>query len=483
MTLTVLSVASEAYPIIKTGGLADVVGALPAALAAHGVTTTTLLPGYPSVLKALGPGKVLHSYKNLMGGKAQILRYTSALGDLLLLDAPALFNREGGPYTDAKGKDFPDNWKRFAALSRAACDLADGIVPAFLPDLVHAHDWQAAMTPVYMRHSTGRAATIPSLVTIHNLAFQGRFGGDIFPQLGLPAAAFAIDGLEYYGDVSYLKGALTTAHAITTVSPTYANEIRTPEFGAGLDGVIRMRGDDVSGIVNGIDTSIWDPATDPALKAPYTDATLAARGTNRKAIEEALGLKPGRGPLFCVVSRLTEQKGLDVLADLCDDLVAMGARLAVLGAGDPLIERALLDGAARHPGRIGVKIGYDESFSHLLQGGSDAILIPSRFEPCGLTQLYGLRYGCVPIVARTGGLADTVIDANVAALNAWVATGFQFDGVTHDNLRRTLRRAVDTFADRKVWSRLQKRGMKGDYSWSESGARYAELYTRLTTKR
>ena len=479
--MRVLSVASEAYPIIKTGGLADVVGALPAALGAHGVTVTTLLPGYASVLKAMGPGEVVHSYKSLMGGKAQIVRHTSALGDLLLLDAPGLFGRDGGPYSDAKGKDHIDNWKRFAALSRAACDLADGIVPAFLPDLVHAHDWQAAMTPVYMHYSTGRAATVPSLVTIHNLAFQGRFGGDIFAQLGLPAAAFALDGLEFYGDVSYLKGALMTAGAITTVSPTYANEIRTPEFGAGLDGVIRQRGDDVSGIVNGIDTTVWDPMTDPALPAHYSEGALALRVTNRKAIEQALMLKGGSGPLLCVVSRLTEQKGLDVLADMCDDVVAMGARLAVLGAGDPLIERALLDGAARHPGRIGVKIGYDEGFSHLLQGGSDAIVIPSRFEPCGLTQLYGLRYGCVPIVARTGGLADTVIDANVAALNASVATGFQFDGVTHDTLRRTLRRAVDAFGERTVWRRLQKRGMRGDYDWTQSGARYAELYNRLTT--
>ncbi|MEI9904102.1 MAG: glycogen synthase GlgA [Asticcacaulis sp.] len=424
---------------------------------------TTLLPAYPAVKAKLGAGDIVHKYKSLLGVEATITRHDHAGQAWLLLDAPALFDREGGPYTDAKGIDWPDNWQRFAALGKAASDLAGGAWKAFAPDLVHTHDWQAAMAPVYMRYAKGRAAKVPSIVTIHNLAFQGRFGGEVFGQLGLPDAAWTMDGVEYYGDVSFLKGALLSASRITTVSPTYAEEIRTPEFGMGLEGVICLRGNDVTGIVNGIDCDIWNPESDAALAASFSAADLSGRRANKAAIEAALGLEPGKGPLFCVVSRLTGQKGIDVLADLFDDVVAMGARLAILGAGDPAIQAAVVAGAARHPGRIGVKIGYDEAFSHLLQGGSDAILIPSRFEPCGLTQLYGLRYGCVPVVARTGGLADTIIDANTAALGAGVATGFQFVGVTHDNVRYAIRRAVDAFAPAQGVEQVAEMGHEGRF--------------------
>ncbi len=477
--MNVLSVASEAYPVIKTGGLADVAGALPGALAPHGVVMTTLLPAYPVVKTRLGEGETVHAWKSLLGVEAHLTRHDHAGQAWLLLDAPTLYDRQGGPYTDAKGKDWPDNWRRFAALGLAACELAGGACKTVTPDLVHAHDWQAAMATVYMRYAEGRAAAVPSVLTIHNLAFQGRFGGEIFGQLGLPDAAWTMEGVEYWDDVSFLKGALLAATRITTVSPTYAEEIRTPDFGMGLEGIIQLRGDHVSGVVNGIDTDVWNPAADAALPAAYSAASLSARKASRKAVEKALGLKPGKGPLFCVVSRLTGQKGIDVLADLFDDVVAMGVRLAILGAGDPAVEDKVKAGAARHPGKIGVHIGYDEAFSHLLQGGSDGILIPSRFEPCGLTQLYGLRYGCVPIVARTGGLADTVIDANTAALKAGVATGFQFAGVTHDNLRHAIRRAVDIFADRSVWTKMQKCGMRCDVSWTGSGEAYAGLYKSL----
>jgi len=471
--MNVLSVASEVYPLIKTGGLADVVGALPSALAPHGIDVTTLLPAYPAVAAKVTVGDVIHEWPQ---PGSRLLRAEHDGLKLLLLDNPRLFNRAGGPYTDKTGKDWPDNWARFAALGRAAADIAAGRIPGLSFDIVHAHDWQAAMAPVYMRYD---GTATPSVITVHNLAFQGRFGGDIFASLSLPPHAFGLDGVEFWGDVSFLKGALASATAITTVSPTYADEIRTPEFGWGLDGLLRARGDAVSGIVNGIDQVVWDPGADRALPVSYTPVSLNARIANKTAIEHRFGLALDRGLLFCVVSRLTPQKGIDVLAEVADDLVAMGARLAVLGAGDPDLEQAVKDAAHRHPGRIGVVIGYDEGLSHLLQGGSDAILIPSRFEPCGLTQLYGLRYGCVPVVARTGGLADTVIDANEAALNACVATGFQFDSVTPDVLRRTLRRAVDLYANRKEWQRLQKNGMKGDYSWSRSGARYCALYKRI----
>jgi starch synthase len=288
-----------------------------------------------------------------------------------------------------------------------------------------------------------------------------------------------IHGIEYYGALGYLKAGLQAADAITTVSPTYAREIRDPAFGMGLEGLIAARAARVSGIVNGIDPAVWNPAADAALPARYTADTLDARDGNRAAVEAAFGLAPDDGPIFTVVSRLTWQKGMDVLADLLDDLVAQGGRLALLGSGDKALEAAFSAAAGRHPGRIGVRIGYDEALSHLLQGGADAILIPSRFEPCGLTQLYGLAYGCVPVVARTGGLADTVIDANEAALAAGVATGIVHDGVTPDALRHAIARAIDLHARRDDWRRMQRNGMAADFSWRESGRRYASLYHDL----
>ena len=480
MPLSVLSVAAEAYPLVKTGGLADVVGALPAALAPHDVTITTLLPGYPQLGEVTRKAKTLHRWRDLLGVEARLLQSEIAGHPLLVLDAPDLFHREGGPYADLGGKDWPDNWRRFAALARAAADLASGVMPGERYDLLHAHDWQAAMAPAYLRYDDAR---IPSVCTVHNIAFQGAFDAAIFRQLGLPASAFALDGVEYYGGVGFLKAGLEAADAITTVSPTYAGEIRSPEYGMGLEGLIEARSARVTGIVNGIDPAVWNPATDGALPAPYNARTLPRRAANKRGVEQAFALDREDGPLFIVVSRLTRQKGMDVLVEVLDDLVAMGARLALLGSGDHDLEAAFLAAAARTSGRIGIRIGYDEPLSHLLQGGGDAILIPSRFEPCGLTQLYGLAYGCIPVVSRTGGLADTVIDANEAALAAGVATGIQFDPVTPATLTRAIARAAALHARPTQWTTLQRNGMKANFSWGESGRRYAQLYRQLTEAR
>ncbi|WP_267397494.1 MULTISPECIES: glycogen synthase GlgA [unclassified Sphingomonas] len=468
-----LSVASEAFPLIKTGGLADVVGALPAALAPHGVATTTLIPGYPAVGKAIKGAKVVHRWPKLMGAEARLL--SGRIGDhpLLVLDAPALFARSAGLYGHA------DDWRRFAALSRAAADLATGAVPRLRFDILHAHDWQAAMAPAYVRYMPDGGVKPPTVITVHNIAFQGQFGADIFPTLGLPDGAFSLGGVEYYGGVGFLKAGLEAADAITTVSPTYAAEIRENRFGMGLEGLISARRHRVSGIVNGIDPAVWSPETDTALPQRYTVRGLGRRRANKRAIEKLFGLEAGDGPLFTVVSRLTWQKGMDVLAECLDELVALGGRLALLGSGDAPLESAFLAAAARHPGRIAVKIGYDEPMSHLLQGGADAILIPSRFEPCGLTQLYGLAYGCVPVVARTGGLADTVIDANEAALAAGVATGFQHGDTSYHSLAHAIRRAVAAYARPDLWCTIQRNGMRADFSWNESGRRYADLYKTL----
>lgn len=479
--MQVLSVAPEIFPLIKTGGLADVTGALPIALARQGVWMRTLVPGYPAVLKQVEKGAPLHRYPLLHGGGATLFEATAGGLDLFVLDAPHLFDRPGGPYGDSTGVDWPDNWRRFAALSFVGSDIAAGAVSGYHPEIVHAHDWQAALTLAYMRY--GSASGTPSVMTVHNLAFQGRFGAGIFGELGLPAVAMSLDGVEYYGGVGYLKAGLQSAWAITTVSPTYAREIRTPEFGMGLDGLVSLRTPDLHGIVNGIDVEIWDPQADSHLKSTYSRKTLRNRAVNRAAVEERFGLVHDESPLFCVISRLTWQKGMDILAGILDDLVASGARLAVLGSGDAALEGALLAGAARHGGRVGVVIGYDEGLSHLMQAGCDAILIPSRFEPCGLTQLYGLRYGCVPIVARTGGLADTIIDANEAALTAGVATGFQFDAESGEALLEAIRRAVAVHAVPSAWAAIQKQGMKADVSWDRSAARYAELYRSLVARR
>jgi starch synthase len=472
MTVKALSVASEVFPLVKTGGLADVAGALPAALKPHGVETVTLIPGYPAVMRELSRGEVVRTYTDVIGAPMRAIRGNARGIDVIALDAPALYARDGGPYADPAGRDWPDNWRRYAALGIAAADLAR--TQGF--DIVHAHDWQGAMAPVYLRFSDG--AKPKALVTIHNMAFPGRFEASIFPALKLPPAAYAIDGVEFYGGVGFLKGGLWAADAVTTVSPTYAEEILKPEFGMGFEGLIAARRKSVFGIVNGIDTAIWNPAADPALASIFDVETLELRAENRSAVETAFGLT-GDGPIFCVVSRLTLQKGMDVLADVADALVETGGRLALLGSGDPALEAAFRTAALRHPGRIGVKIGYDEKLSHRMQGGADAILIPSRFEPCGLTQLCGLRYGCVPIAARTGGLADTIIDANAAALSAGVATGILFDGVATESLARAIRRAVEIFADAPAWRALQVQGMTADVSWSASAKAYAGLYARL----
>ncbi|MBB4952494.1 starch synthase [Agrobacterium vitis] len=477
--MKILSVTSEVYPLIKTGGLADVAGALPLSLDPLGIKTRTLIPGYPAVLDKIGTAHPLMQFADLLGEPATLLATTHEGLDLLILDAPGLYDRPGGPYLDPAGLDYSDNWKRFAALSLAGAQIAQGALTDWQPDLVHVHDWQAALVPVFMRYS--EKPEIPSLLTIHNIAFQGQFSSAVFNALGLPAHALW-ESLEYHGTLSYLKGALVTAHAVSTVSPSYAEEILDTAFGMGLEGVVASRADHLHGIVNGIDTTVWNPADDSLIAASYGATSLKKRSLNRDALEAHFGLERDSKPIFCVISRLTWQKGMDILALIADDLVAAGGKLVVLGSGEPGLERALVTAAERHPGRISVQLGYNEPLSHLMQAGADAIIIPSRFEPCGLTQLYGLRYGCVPVVARTGGLNDTIIDANTAALAARVATGIQFASVTTDGLRQAVRRTIRLFNDTKTWNQIQKQGMKADVSWQASAQAYVHLYHRLLGK-
>ncbi len=479
--MKVLFVTPECYPLVKTGGLADVTGALPLALAPFDVDARVLLPAYPGVREQLTEVRNVAPLPNLFGGSGTLSAGRTADGlQVLLLEAPHLYTRTGGgPYLDAEGNDWPDNHRRFGALSWVGAEIALGRLGTWQPELVHLHDWQAALTAAYLHFD--RAPAPPTLLTIHNLAFQGLFDAATLADLRLPADALAPDGIEYWGNLSFLKAGVLWGSHLSTVSPTYAREIRTPDQGMGFDGLLRARPDHLTGIANGIDNTVWNPAADPALVAPYSVRRLGAKATNKSALQTELGLTVRReAPLFCVVSRLTTQKGLDLLLDALPRLVARGAQLAVLGTGDRALEDFYRRAAEEHHGEVAVTIGYSEPLSHRLQAGADAIIVPSQFEPCGLTQLYGLRYGTLPVVARVGGLADTVIDANEAALRDGVATGFQFSPVDAEQLATAIERACDLFGDRGAWQRVVKRAMTRDVGWSVAAAAYLQLYRQLT---
>jgi starch synthase len=478
--IRVLAVASEIYPLIKTGGLADVVGALPAALKAEGIETRTLVPGYPDVIKAPAAAEGVLSLPNFYGGDARLLAGSSAGLELFVLDAPHLFAREGNPYLSPLGTDWPDNAIRFAALGRIAAIIGQGAIPAFVPDVVHAHDWQAGLTPAFLHYDQVPRRGPATVMTVHNLAFQGLFPREMLNELGLPPHAFAVDGVEYYGQIGFLKAGLQFADRITTVSPSYAIEIQEAEGGMGLDGLLRTRSDVLSGIVNGIDISVWNPATDAVIASRFSAVSPAGRAANKAALQRRFGLRAeSEALLLGVISRLSSQKGLDLVIDNLPLILAAEMQLVLLGSGDPELQASYLAAAESHPGRIGVVIGYDENLAHLIQAGADALLVPSRFEPCGLTQLCALRYGAIPVVSRVGGLADTVVDADPMAIAANDATGIQFAPVTRENLAVALGRADALFHDRPVWKRIQNNAMTRDVSWRNSARQYAALYRRI----
>lgn len=471
----VLSVASECAPLIKTGGLADVVGALPAALALQGWQLRTLLPGYPVVMKKLGKkAKEIRAEADLMGGPARLLASKAAGLDLLVLDAPHLYDREGTIYLGPDGKDWPDNPERFAALSWVAAKIAVEGVDGWRPEVLHLHDWQAGLVPVYLRDMDA-ARSVGTLLTVHNIAFHGVAPASGLKELRLPQWGFHPDGFEYYGKINALKAGLVYADKLSTVSPTYARELMRPEFGMGLDGVLRTREADLVGILNGIDETIWDPQTDPQIS---NYASPKRKRPNRKALLAEFGLTDTGGPLAVVISRLTHQKGLDVLLEALPAFIAHGGRLILLGSGDAELESAWMLAAEAMP-EVAVRIGYDEALSHRLIAGGDAVIVPSRFEPCGLTQLFGLRYGTIPVVSLTGGLADTVIPANDAGLTAGVATGLQFHPVEAEALSGALTRLCGLYADKSAWSRMQRRAMRHPVGWAASAPRYAALYESL----
>jgi starch synthase len=474
----VLAVASEIYPIIKTGGLADVAGALPIALKGEGIETRTLVPGYPDVMNALEEAEQVLEWPLFFGGTTRLLAAKHGGLDLFVLDAPHLFARPGNPYLSPDGADWPDNGFRFAALSRMADNIGLGAVPAFVPDIVHAHDWQAALTPAYL-HYSGRPGP-RTVLTVHNLAFQGRFPHATLEEIGLPPESFNMDGVEYYGDIGFLKAGLLFADRITTVSPTYAVEIQGDEGGMGLGGLLHGRARDISGILNGIDTAVWNPATDPAIASRFDAAGLDRRAANKSALQQRFGLaQKADAFLLGVISRLSWQKGLDLLLDSLPAVLGENMQLAVLGSGDAGLQERYRAAARDNAGKIGAVIGYDEALAHQIQAGVDALVVPSRFEPCGLTQLCALRYGAIPVVSRVGGLEDTVVDADAAAIASGAATGFKFAPVTTEALSNALRRAHAAFCDDTAWRKIQESGMSTDVSWRDRAGRYVDLYRDL----
>jgi starch synthase len=474
-SIRVLSVVSEIYPVIKTGGLADVAGALPIALEAEGIETRTLVPGYPAVMDALEKAELLLE-SPVFGGPARLMAGSVGALNLMVLDAPHLFARPGNPYLTPDGQDWPDNGLRFAALALTAWGIGTGAVSSFVPQIVHAHDWQAALTPAYV-HYSGRQSP-KTVLTVHNLAYQGRFPRQILQEIALPLESFTMQGVEYYGDVGFLKAGLQFADRITTVSPTYAREIQDDEAGMGLGGLLRARSGLLRGILNGIDTDVWNPAADSAISQKYSAGTIEDRAANKAELQRRFGIEPRKETfLVGVISRLSWQKGLDVLLDCIPTILREGMQLVLLGSGDVDLQDRFRAAAEANPKQIGVVIGFDEALAHLIQAGADAILVPSRFEPCGLTQLCALRYGAIPIVSRVGGLEDTVVDVDDATSGQ--ATGFKFSPVTSEMFSAALSRAHALYANKTAWRALQRNGMSVDVSWRNRASQYVEVYREL----
>jgi starch synthase len=475
---SVLVIGSEAQPFSKTGGLADVLGALPPALQRLGWDATVILPRYRGVVA----GALVEAFPVTVGGYTREARFFEApLADgarAVLVDCPDLYDRPGLYTLD--NVDYPDNARRFAFLARAALEFAGRRGAG--PSVVHAHDWQAGLAPVYLQSLYASHPVLggtPSVFTIHNIAYQGSFESDWLPRLDLGWEHLAVDRMEFYGRISFLKGGINSASAITTVSPRYAEEIQTPALGFGFDGVLRGRSADLVGILNGIDTSEWDPAHDPFLPSRYDIGNLAGKREAKRAVLGRYGL-PGdeaalKRPLIGMVSRMVDQKGFDLIAATLEDLARLEARFVVLGTGEPRYEDMWRAFAARFPDRIGARIGFDESLAHLIEGGADIFLMPSRFEPCGLNQMYSMRYGTVPVVHGVGGLADTVVDD---APRNTRSTGFVMTAYSPAALLEALNRALAVFDDPPRWQALQMAGMQQDFSWDRSAREYVKIYER-----
>ncbi len=477
--LKVLFVTSEIAPLIKTGGLADVSGALPAALRKIGVDVRVIVPGYPQILAQMESWEELANFPDLAGfPPCRLLGSTMESGvPLMAIDCPALYQRDGGPYLDAQGHDWSDNPLRFGLLCRISAILGCGGTPlSWHPDVVHGNDWQAGLTGAYLDVAQDAA---PSIFTIHNLAFQGNFEPEYVARLHLPEHFYAIDGLEFYGRMSFLKAGIYYGKHITTVSPNYAREIQGDELGFGMQGLLQVRTKDVSGILNGIDTDEWNPAADKYLPFHFSTRNMTGKAKNKRALQELLGLQVNEDiPLLAAVSRMTHQKGLDLLIEISPRLLELPVQIVMLGTGEKAMQDQALSLAARYPGKFAAMIGFDEGLSHQIEAAADMFAMPSRFEPCGLNQFYSQRYGTPPIVHSTGGLADSVTDCTSQTLKDGTASGFVFSGMTADNLYASVLRAVELYRKPVQWKRLRKLCMIKDFSWETSARAYLGVYLK-----
>ncbi len=479
-SMKILFVASEATPFIKTGGLADVGGSLPKALAALGHDVRILLPGYQAIaIHDHGFKVVADLTLPSIGGTARLLqsRLPDAAVPVWLVDYPPAYDRPGHPYLDAQGREWYDNAERFAILCRAGCSIAMNDADLdWRPDVVHCNDWQSGLIPALLGNEPERPATV---FTIHNLAYQGLFPADRFESLGLPAHLWGIEGLEFYDNLSFIKGGLVFADWITTVSPSYAAEICTPEYGCGLDSLLSQRRDRLTGILNGVDYDVWNPATDTLTTNHFDVADLDGKKASKQDLQRLAGLPADPdAALIGTVGRLVEQKGVDLITAAIPQLMPRKLQFIILGSGEARFEQRLRELADRYPQQLAVFIGYNESLAHQIESGADMFLMPSRFEPCGLNQLYSLRYGTLPIVRSTGGLKDSVVDTNAATLADGTASGIVFAEASSEALAEAVRRALTLYSDPARWRQIMRHGMQQDFSWRRSATRYVGLYRR-----
>ena len=490
--MKILFATSEMTPLVKTGGLADVSGALPRALAALGHEVAVVMPFYGSIdRRGLSARKVLSEIRVDLPAGRRTLNVWKASSPLqtpdsglqtptvYLIEDDGLFNRPE-LYAIA-GREYPDNPLRFSYFSLAAWWMLKGL--DWTPDVIHCNDWQTAMIPIYRRYlgavgGDPELAAVRILLTIHNISFQGHYASTLVGLLGLPEGAYHPEGVEFHGGLNLLKGAVMTSDWITTVSPQYAREIQTPEFGCGLDGVLASRSNRLTGILNGIDTDVWNPATDPALTANYSLTDMKGKAICKRALQERFGLPvEARTPLLAIISRLADQKGLDLVAEIMPALLKRKVQFVLLGTGQPEYHKLFGNLARQHPRQAGVELGFDDALAHQIEAGADVFLMPSHFEPCGLNQLYSLRYGTAPVVRRTGGLADSIVDATKETVASGEGTGFVFDDYEAEALDETIDRALDLYRDApQTWTKLIQNGMAQDFSWAHSAQEYEKLY-------
>ncbi|MEQ1486302.1 glycogen synthase GlgA [Methyloglobulus sp.] len=474
----ILFVTSEAHPLIKTGGLADVSGSLPKALAELSQDVRLIMPNYQAI-KPHGDVRFLCSLR-VDNREVNILETQMPDNQVTvwLVDYPDFFNRPGNPYLDEQGEPWPDNADRFALFCRIAVEVA--MNRAYLdwqPDIVHCNDWQSGLVPAFLSLETTKPA---SVFTIHNMAYQGLFPAASIQGLNLPGQLWNPGGLEFHNMLSFIKGGLIYANHITTVSPTYALEIQTPTFGYGLEGLLEYRKDYLSGIINGIDIDLWNPEADPLIAQQYRAASLPDKKLNKAELQRRLSLPVNnRVPLFALIGRLVEQKGIDLILDCLPEMMAMPMQFVLLGSGDKDFEQRLQNLAQVYPDKMAITLGYDETLAHLIEAGSDVFLMPSRFEPCGLNQMYSQRYGTLPIVRKTGGLADTVVDSLPETISDRTATGFVFNEANASSLLETIKRAMILYSDQKTWTKIQANAMAKDFSWQSSAEQYLTLYRSL----